>query len=53
MWNIVWQEFQRDQPAEIQIRSLVDDSHPTAAKFLDDPVMRNGLAGNQNMVRAF
>src|SRR5215471_10254703 len=40
------QELQRDKAAQFGIFGLVDDAHPTAAKFFDDAVMRDGSPGH-------
>jgi hypothetical protein len=37
------QEFQGNEPMQLHILGLVYDTHPTAAEFLDDAVMRNVL----------
>ena len=41
---ILRQKLERDETVETSILSLVDDPHPAAAEFLDDMVMRDGLA---------
>ena len=38
------QELDGDLPAEANILGAVDDAHAAAAKLLEDPVMRDGLA---------
>ena len=38
------QELQRDKAAEFEVFSLVDHTHPAATEFLDDAVVRDGLA---------
>jgi len=37
-------ELEGNEPAELRILGLVDHTHPAAAQFLDDAVVRNGLA---------
>jgi len=41
---IVRQKLERDETVEASILSFVDDSHPAATEFLDDTVVRDGLA---------
>ena len=38
------QEFQRDKAMKLHILGFVDNTHPPAAQFLDDAVVRDGLA---------
>src|SRR5215467_6274066 len=38
-----WKEFGRDVAAEVQILSLINHTHSSAAVFLNDAVVRNGL----------
>jgi hypothetical protein len=38
------QKLERDETVETSILGLVDDAHATAAEFLEDAVMRDGLA---------
>ena len=38
------QEFESDKTVETNVLSLVDDTHPAAAEFLNDAVVRDGLA---------
>ena len=38
------QEFQSHKAIEPGVLGLVDDTHPTAAQLLDNPVVRDGLA---------
>src|SRR5713226_9791293 len=40
----IGQEFQRNKSVQSGILSLVDDTHPAAAEFFDDAIVRNGLA---------
>ena len=39
----VRQELQSDHAAEFEVFGLVDHTHPAAAEFLDDAVVRDGL----------
>src|SRR5512136_1985771 len=41
------QELQSDGTAKFGVLGLVDDTHPTAAQLLDDPVVRNRLADHR------
>ncbi len=41
------QEFKRHQPAQLGVLGLVDDTHPAATQFLDDPVVRDGMADHK------
>jgi len=38
------QEFEGDEPAELSVQGLIDDTHPSGAQPLHNPVVRNGLA---------
>jgi len=38
------QEFDRDSAPKLSAFYFVDDTHPTPAELLDDPVVRNRLA---------
>src|SRR5437660_12581418 len=38
------QEFQGNKTLELCVLSLVDNTHPAAAEFLDNAIMRNGLS---------
>ena len=42
--HFVGQEFQGDEAPKLGVLGLVDDAHPAAAQFLDDAVVRDGLA---------
>jgi hypothetical protein len=42
--DFVGKKFQRDKAMQPRVFGFVDDAHPAAAEFLDDAVMRNGLA---------
>src|SRR5208283_4764363 len=41
--HILGEKFQGDKPVKARVLGLVDNAHAAAAKFLDDPVVRNGL----------
>ena len=41
--KIVGKKFQRDKSPELGIFGLVNDTHASAAKFLDNAVVRNGF----------
>src|ERR1700678_896100 len=49
MSNLFGQELERAEAMQPRVLSLINHAHPAAAKFLDDAVMRNGLA-NQSFV---
>ena len=42
--NIVRQEFESDEAAKFGVLGLVDHTHAAATEFLDDAVVRDGLA---------
>ena len=42
--NIRRQELDRDEPPQFGVLGLVDHTHPSAAKPLNDRVMRDGLS---------
>src|SRR5947208_14372116 len=42
--NVVGQELQGDEAAKLSVLGLVAYSHPAAAEFLDNAVVRNALA---------
>ena len=44
--NLVGQKLQGDKAAERDVLGFVDDAHPAAAEFLDDAVVRDGLANH-------
>ncbi len=45
--EIAGEELQRDLPAKLHVFTLVDDPHAAATEFLDDAVVRNGLADHE------
>ena len=42
--HIIGQELEGDEAAERGVLGLVNHTHPPAAQFLDDAVVRDGLA---------
>jgi hypothetical protein len=42
--HIVGQEFESNEATEVSVLGLVNNTHPAAAQFLDDAVVRDGLA---------
>jgi hypothetical protein len=46
--HFVWQEFKGDKSAEFGVLSLVDHPHAAAAEFLDNAVVRDGLADHSS-----
>ena len=42
--NFVGQELERDKAMQLDVLGFVDHAHAAAAEFLDDAVVRNGLA---------
>jgi hypothetical protein len=44
--NLIWQELQGDKTVQAGVFGLVDDSHAAPADFLDDAIVRNGLANH-------
>src|SRR5438445_9251391 len=42
--NFLWQELEGDEAMQPRVFGLIDDAHAPAAEFLDDAVVRNGLA---------
>src|SRR5215831_5370288 len=49
--HVVGQEFERDETAQSRVLSLIDNTHSAPAEFLQDAVMRNGLADKRLGVR--
>src|SRR5580658_1440521 len=41
---VVGEELKSNKATEFDILSLIDDAHPTTTEFLDDAVVRDGLA---------
>src|SRR5262249_14194439 len=42
--DLVGEEFEGDKAVQADVFGFVHDSHPAAAEFLENAVMRNGLA---------
>jgi hypothetical protein len=42
--HVVREEFESYKAAQLHVFSFVDDTHPASAQFLDDAVVRDGLA---------
>ncbi len=47
---VVGQELQSNEPAELHVLGFVDHTHPTAAEFLNDAVVRDGLADHWSRI---
>src|SRR6202795_2060840 len=45
--NFIGQELESDKTVKPCVLGLVNHAHPSAAEFLDDPVMRDGLADHE------
>ncbi len=45
--QFVWQEFQGDEPTKRDVLGLVHHAHTAATEFLDDAVVRDGLADHE------
>ena len=43
---VFWQELERDEAVQPRILGLVDDTHPTAANFFQDSVVRDGFTNH-------
>ena len=48
--DFVGQELERDEATEFDVLGLVDDSHAATAEFLDDAVVRDGLADQSGKI---
>ena len=44
--DVIGQKLEGDKSTELYILGLIDDAHPSAAQFLDNVVMRYGLANH-------
>jgi hypothetical protein len=51
--DVVGEEFQRDETAEFYVFGFIDNAHSSAAEFLDDAVVRNGLADHWRMPKGW
>ena len=45
LFDSFWKKFESDEAAKLRVLGLVDHTHTTATKLLDDAVVRNSLAG--------
>ncbi len=50
--NVVREELQGDKAVQFYVFGFVDHTHASAAEFLDDAVVRDGLADQMGAVRA-
>ena len=48
--HFIGKEFEGDETAEVGVFGLVDDSHASAAEFIDDAVVRDRLAYHQAQI---
>ena len=44
--QVVRQEFESDESTKLRVFGLVDHTHPAATNFLDNAVVRDGLANH-------
>src|SRR5438128_1194216 len=51
--NFFRQEFEGDETVQARVFGLVDHTHPTAAEFLQDAVVRDGLAEHRRNAMAY
>src|SRR5580700_2403405 len=49
--NVIWQELQRYEAAKLSILGLIDNPHPSAAKLLQNAVVRNCAANQGQGIR--
>ena len=42
--DVIGQKLKGNEAAEVHVLSLINHTHPAAAEFLDDAVVRDGLA---------
>jgi hypothetical protein len=47
---VLGQKLQCDKAPKLGVLGLVNDTHPAAAKLLDDFVVRDGLADHQRTI---
>jgi hypothetical protein len=45
--DFIGQEFQGDEAMQLHVLGFIDDTHPPAAEFFDDPVVGDGLVDHQ------
>ncbi len=50
--NFIGKKFENDEAVQPSIFGLIDHPHAAAAKFLDDAVVRDGLADHWRILRA-
>ncbi len=50
--NVVREELQGDKAVQLYVLGFVDHAHAAAAEFLDDVVVRDGLADQVGVFRA-
>ncbi len=48
--DVVGQELKGDKAVELDILSLIDHTHPAAAEFLNDAVVRDGSPDHQGQI---
>src|ERR1035441_478477 len=46
-FDLLRKELECDQTAQADVLGLIHDPHPATADFLDDAIVRNGLAHHQ------
>jgi hypothetical protein len=49
--NIVWQELQRHEAAELSILGLIHNAHASAAEFFNNAIVRNRAANKGQGIR--
>ncbi len=51
--NVIGQKLKGNKPAKLHVFRLVDNTHPTAAEFVDDAIVGDSLADHaQNLTWA-
>ena len=48
--QFLWDELERDLPAETIVLSAVDDAHAAGAELMRDPIVRNGFADHADVM---
>ena len=48
--ELIRKELQRDKATERSVLRFIDNTHTTAAKFINDVVLRNGVADKRGRV---
>ena len=51
--NVFGKELERDEAAELDVFGLVDNTHASAAEFVDDAVMGDGLTDHGGFAEDF